>query len=201
LLAFTLLTSIFLLSCDSEKKISEEEIFVKRISEPENALEFLNSKLPVPVEYAVTGYFQNVDSLQICGVKEIISSKEWGIKFSLYNFTADTATLVYETPLLDGAVKEKNIKTIKIDSLGVQLLSYSSGDYFLGSGGGEVYFYLTDFSKQTIYYAHLILLRNKPVSLFLSPNIEDPAIKDYIINLFKTDYEDLVVVTKDIQLK
>jgi hypothetical protein len=192
---------MFFLSCEGEKQFTEEEKLVQRISEPENALEFLNSKLAAPVEYAVTGYFQNPDSLQICGVREIMSKKEWGIKFSLYNFTTDTVNIVYETTLLEGAVKESIIKKVKLDSLGTELLSYNSGDYFLGSGGGEIYFYLADFGNRTIYYAHLVIMRNKPISLFLSPNIEDQFTKDYIINLFKTDYEDLVIVTKDIQLK
>jgi hypothetical protein len=179
----------------------EEEKFTTRITEPQNALQFLNSKLTKPVEYAVAGYFEHVDSLQICGVQEVISKKEWGIKFSLYNITSDTAIIIYETPLLEGAVKESIIKKMLIDSLNIELISYSSGDYFLGSGGGEVYSYLVDFKSRSVYYAHLVLLRNRPVSLFLSPNIEDQKIKDFFVNTFKNDYKDLVIVNKDIQLK
>jgi hypothetical protein len=76
---------------------------------------------------------------------------------------------------------------------------YNSQDYFLGSGGGEVFSYIIDFNNKKTYYAHLFS-EGKKVSLFLSVNIDIPEIKDFFTSAFKKDYPGLVLVTKDVNI-
>ena len=58
----------------------------------------------------------------------------------------------------------------------------------------------SEYKGQT-YYSHLVAEQAIPVSLYLSPNIENEEVKNFFISYFKRDYPTLVLVTKDIDLK
>lgn len=189
-------------ACNTKVEPTEEEKFIERISIPSNALEFINSKVEESEDFATVGYFLNTDSPQIASIKEIFSKNEWGIKFSLFNFTKDTVIFIRSSKTLDGSVKESEVTKVSIDSSGIEMLFYNSGDYFLGSGGGEVFAYLVDYKSDKIHYAHLVLIRNKSAQLFISPSTEDyPEVKNFFESFFRKDYEDLKISEKDIQLQ
>lgn len=191
---------ILLFGCSESKIENPIDSLTQKLNNPEEALLFLNSKLSAPVDYAVLGNYENIDTPQLIGIEEVMTKKEWGIKFSGYNFTVDTVLVAFKTELYEGAIKGSKIQNIKVDSAGSDLLFYSSQDYFLGSGGGEIFAYIVDVKEKSVYYAHLFFLRNKAPQLFLSPNITDIRIRDYFTSAFKNDYNELIVVDKDFRL-
>ncbi|MBX2976168.1 MAG: hypothetical protein KF721_08535 [Ignavibacteriaceae bacterium] len=199
-----IILAIFLIfnACNKKVEPTEEEKFIERVSIPANALEFINSKVKESEDFATIGNFLNKESLQIASIREIFSKKEWGIKFSLFNFTKDTVIFISSSKTLDGSVKESEVTKVSIDSSGIEMLFYNSADYFLGSGGGEVFAYLVDYKSDKIHYAHLVLIRNKSAQLFISPSTEDyPEVKNFFESFFRKDYEDLKISEKDIQLQ
>lgn len=82
-----------------------------------------------------------------------------------------------------------------------ELIYYNSQDYFLGSGGGEVYSYLINFNEGKTYFAHLVDEPGKSASLFLSENIDIIEVKNFFISNFKRDYPAVKLIQKDIVLK
>jgi hypothetical protein len=81
-----------------------------------------------------------------------------------------------------------------------EMIYYDSQDYFMGSGGGEVFTYIIDLNDRSAYYAHFYTTPDKPVSLYLSPNVIKPGIRDFLIKNFQKDYPSLQIVNKDIDL-
>lgn len=197
-----LVSLLIFTSCEKKVEPTEEQKFLEQVSVPSNALEFLNSKLSEAEDFALIGNFTNKDSLQIASIKEIINEKEWGIRFSIFNFSKDTAIVISNSKIFDGSVKESQVTKVHIDSSNFEMLFYNSGDYFLGSGGGEVFAYLVDFKNGKTHYAHLVLIRNKPAQLFISPSTDDyPGVKNFFENFFKKEFEELKILSRDIQLQ
>jgi hypothetical protein len=91
------------------------------------------------------------------------------------------------------------VRKEKLPSENYDMVYYNSLDYYLGSGGGEVFSYLVDFKNRQTYYAHLFTEQGRNISLFLSENAT-PDIKNFFLNLFKKDYRNLKIVNKDVDL-
>ncbi|MCX6149321.1 MAG: hypothetical protein NTX22_02215 [Ignavibacteriales bacterium] len=147
-----------------------------------------------------TGLFES-DSLKGLVVgKEFIGDKEWGMKFYYYKLINNTPKQIFETPLLNGSFNECLVRKIKMANYNYEMIYYDSQDYFMGSGGGEVFNYLIDLNEKNVYYAHFFTTPDRPVSLYLSSNINKPDIKDFIVKHFQKDYPGLSIVNKDINL-
>jgi hypothetical protein len=147
------------------------------------------------------GLFVVDSSAEIVAGTEFNSNKEFGIKFTLLRVSNNSLQKGYQTDLLAGSFKDALVEKIKIKNLGYNLIYYNSQDYFMGSGGGEIYSCIIDFSKQQVYLAHFFTVPNKPVSLYISPNTSDPEIRDFLVNKFKKDYPELKIVNKDYKLE
>ncbi|HPI38023.1 MAG TPA: hypothetical protein PK397_08785 [Ignavibacteriaceae bacterium] len=168
-------------------------------NDPEELLNFAKQEVGDSVEAVVYDFF-DVDSVRKVAVGiEVLNDEEWGIRFAFYKEYKDTLLLVYKTELLDGSMNESEFKAVKIDK-DYNYLYYNSKSYFLGSGGGEIMAYLVDLPDRQVYYSHLFMIPNKPVSLYLSKNIKQDSIKDYFIALFKNDYPELKIVSTDVKL-
>jgi len=125
----------------------------------------------------------------------------FGIKFTYFKQDANSVKQNFQTKLLDGAFENGAVKKINFEEINYDLVYYNSKDYFMGSGGGEIYAYVIDFGKQQVYSAHFFIVPERPISLYLSPNIESKAIKDFLISQFRKDYPELKIVKKDQKLE
>lgn len=198
---FTILLLIIFIAC--EKKNENNELagtMRNNLSIPENALIKATDILGNNTKHAFYGNFDNDEIYELAAGLEINDNENWGIKFSLLKENNKKFTEVYNTKILEGSFRESMIEKIKFPSFPYELIYYNSRDYFLGSGGGEVFSYIIDFNKKEIYYAHLVSESRKGVSLFLSANIEDGDIKNFFMNLFKKDFPKFSLVDKDISL-
>lgn len=132
---------------------------------------------------------------------EIIDNNIWGIKFALLKIEGNTLVIKSETDLLDGSFKEALVKKIKFAGFNHELVYYSSQDYFWGSGGGEVFSYIINFSNTEVFYAHLFSQTSRQVELYLSENIKNDDLKKFFIYSFKKDYPELQLVSEDVTLE
>lgn len=167
---------------------------------PENALFKATEILGDEVKHAFYGNFDGDELNELAVGLEINDNENWGIKFSLLKENDKKFNEVFYTKLLDGSFRESMTQKIKFPSFPYELIYYNSRDYFLGSGGGEVFSYIIDFNKKEIYYAHLVSETRKGVSLFLSENIKEGDIKNFFLNLFKKDFPKFSLIDKDITL-
>lgn len=151
------------------------------------------------VQVAYTGLFDNDNDELIAAGMEINTKDTWGIKFFMLKKEDNSLKKVFETGILDGSFKSSATAKLKLPSYNYEMLYYNSLDYFIGSGGGEVFSYIINLSGKEVYYAHLVI-EGKQISLFLSENIEDDEVKNFFINIFRKDYPEFTVVDKDIRL-
>lgn len=147
------------------------------------------------------GNFQPDSAMGLAAGKEIITDSTFGIKFYLIKRENREFRIVFESPFLNGSFKESIARKIKIGDTQYDLLYYNSQDYFMGSGGGEIYSYIIDFYQEQVYYAHFFTVPAKPTSLFLSENIKSEQIRDFFIRNFQKDYPELQVVNRDYSLE
>ena len=188
-------------SCSGKKSGDEQAKQNADYENPEFVLQQAKNVLGNNVKFAYKGKFDGDSVIEIAAGVELQSDKEWGIEFILLKMENGQLKQVFQTPLLNGSFKECLVQKIKFPMFDYELIYYNSQDYFLGSGGGEVYSYVINYNKDKAYYAHLVAEPNKPVSLYLSNNIDVPEIKSFFTSNFKRDFPSFKVVSKDVVLK
>ncbi len=161
-------------------------------------LEVVKKYYDPDVSVAFGGVFDESGKETIVVGREVENSEDWGIKFIQLQLVGNEFKVKYETDLLDGSFKQAFVDKIKFSSFDNELLYYNSQDYYLGSGGGEVYSYIIDFDAKQVYYAHLVIDPSSAVSLFISDNTENKEIRNFFLLNFKKDYPDLKLVSEDI---
>jgi hypothetical protein len=198
--AVLIILSVFLYSCGSNE--DSEAVKVRPDYEnPEVLLKEAQSKLGENVRFAYKGFFLPDTSVQIAAGEEIETNQEWGIKFYLLKLNNnDELEKVYESDLLEGSFRDAMIQKIKFPDFENELLYYNSQDYFLGSGGGEVFSYIVNFNEKDIYYAHLFSGTTTGISLYLSENTGD-NLKNFFVSNFKRDYPSLKLAARDVNLQ
>ena len=184
-------------SC-GEKKSSPAQPF-EDFNNPEVVNKEAKNVLGENMKFAYKGDFDKDTVIEIAAGTEIENKNEWGIKFYLLKLEKNKLQTVYQTNLLSGSFKESLTKKIKFPEFNYEFLYYNSQDYFLGSGGGEVFSYIIDYKNKKTFYAHLFS-KGEQMSLFLSGNIDNPEIKNFFISNFKRDYSNLKIVLKDVNI-
>jgi hypothetical protein len=152
------------------------------------------------VKFAYSGYFTKDSVLSLAAGVEIADDKSWGIRFYLFEIDDKELSQVFESEMYDGSFNESLIKKIKFPDFDYELIYYNSQDYFMGSGGGEIFSYIVDYDLKRIYYAHLVTESESKISLFISENTEIPVIKNFFIGNFKRDYPSFTMLSEDIKL-
>jgi hypothetical protein len=190
---------LFIVSCGERKHPAENASPVKDFTSPAEVTAEAKKVLGEEMKFAYKGNFDKDSVTEIAAGTETENKREWGIQFYLLKLVNDKLEKVFQTNLLKGSFKESLTKKIEFPSFNYELLYYNSQDYFLGSGGGEIFSYLIDFKNQNTFYAHLFLEKEK-VSLFLSSNIDNSEIRNFFIANFKRDYPNLQIVMKDINI-
>ena len=146
------------------------------------------------------GIYQADSSRGLVVGKNITGDSLWGMKFYYFKLVKNEPQLIYETPLLKGSFNESLVRRIKMINYTYEMIYYDSQDYFMGSGGGEIFTYIIDLNNRAIYSAHFFTIPDKPVSLYLSDNIK-PEIKEFLVKHFQRDYPNLHIVSNDIDLE
>jgi hypothetical protein len=188
--------SIIIYSCGEKKSSSGKIEPVMDFNDPAVVTREAQNVLGPNMKFAYSGDFDKDSVIEIAAGTEIESKNDWGIQFYFLKLFKNKLKIDYKTDLLEGSFKESLTKKIKFPAFNYELIYYDSQDYFLGSGGGEVFSYIIDFEKQKAFFAHLFS-EGKKVSLYLSDNIENEEIKNFFIANFKRDYPNLAMVSKD----
>lgn len=177
----------------------------KEVKEPDKKINYGNSAELSKFGSKVAGKefrFATFENFNSDTLKEIVIGKEieegdtWGIRFSFYE-TDQPIHTVFTTMLLEGSFSGATVTPMKIAGKEHQLLYYNSGDFFLGSGGGEIYSYIIDLENRKVHSAKLKLQRLGDASLQIVTDGFEETIKEYFITLFKKEYPDLTVTESD----
>jgi hypothetical protein len=185
---------LLVVSCGEKKETAP----VKDYQSPEALLSEAKTLLGDDVILAYSGSFYKGEDETVAVGSEISTKETWGIKFFLLKKDDNGYEKIYETEILDGSFRNSAVEKLNLPSSDYELLYYNSLDYFVGSGGGEVFSYIIDFNKQEVYYAHLVT-EGKEISLFLSGNINDDEIKNFFLDVFRKDYPAFSLADEDIK--
>ncbi|NWF51179.1 MAG: hypothetical protein HXY49_11630 [Ignavibacteriaceae bacterium] len=187
---------LLVVSCGKEKENEPASLY----KDNEYVLKKVKTFLGDNTRFARAAAFSTEKGIHIAAGTEISDKNQWGIKFYHLKVEDESLKKVYETELLQGSFKECLADKIKFPNFNYELVYYNSQNYFMGSGGGEVFVYIIDLNIKQVYYAHLVIEPDKPVSLFISPNLKSSEIKNFILAIFKKDYPSFVLSEKDIEL-
>jgi hypothetical protein len=187
---------IFIISCSDK----ESKIPVLDFQNKSQLLEVVKKHYDKNSSVAFGGVFDESGKRTIVTGSEIENNKDWGIKFTQLEIVDDEFKVKFETNLLDGSFKQSFVDKIKFASFDNELIYYNSQDYYLGSGGGEIFSYIIDFTVKQVYFAHLIIEPSTSISLFISGNTKSKELRNFFVLTFKKDYPDLKVVDKDVSV-
>lgn len=188
---------ILLMNCSGKK---EKQIPKFNFEDKNQVLEIVKNYFDKDISKVFIGNFDNSNQLSVVACAEKMDSINWGIKFYHLSQNNDQIESKYETEILLGSLKESMIDKIKIANKPFELIYYNSLNFFMGSGGGEIYSYIIDFNEKQLYYAHFVDDVEYPSSLFISDNTKDLKLRNFIISNFKRDYPNLKIVEKEIKL-
>lgn len=192
-----LIFSLILVSCGENKEDGPGNKIL--LNTPETVLGEAKKVLGNDVQITIPGNFNTDTTKEFAAGTEINKPDEWGIRFYLLKQKDEGLIEADSTALLEGSFTDALVKKEKLASRDYDMLYYNSLDYYLGSGGGEVFAYLIDFGEGQTYYAHLFTEKGSRISLFMSDNTI-PEAKNYFLRAFKKDYPNLRIVEKDIDL-
>lgn len=165
--------------------------------DPRSVRNIANNMIDETIRFSVSGYFSSDTIRSIVAGTEKSEKSKMGISFSLIEKVDDEFKVVYNTGVLDGSFNKCIVDKMKFSSDGIEMIYYNSQDYFLGTGGGDVYLYVINFAEREVYYGHLIAERSSGTSLFLSENLTDPMLRRFFISYFKKDYAALRIITSE----
>ena len=188
-----LIVIIYLLTCSCGEKIKNVNF-----DDPKAVRNVANKLLEENVKFSSAGYFSSDSTRSIVAGIESSGTNQFGITFSLIDFADGEFTVVYNTEILNGSFDKCIVDKMKFSSDKTELIYYNSKDYYLGTGGGDVYLYIINFVKKEVYSAHLMVERIAGASLYLSDNIDSPNMRQFLISYFKKDYHALRIVQTDV---
>ena len=185
------------IGCDRDSK-NPSHPSADYLNDNQRLLDHLKKNFDAETKVALYNQFDSDSSKEILAIKETKPSKtdKWGLKIQL--LTSDSLKKKDEVFLPEMSITEGICRTERLDSSAYDLFYYNSGDFYMGSSGGEIFIYLVDFPQRQTYYAHLVTSLNKQAALFISKNCEGQKVKDFYLNLFKLDYPEFVIKQKDI---
>jgi hypothetical protein len=189
---------LLLAGCNDTPQEKKNKAPLKDYKDPAVQLKEAKGLLGDNVKVTFIGNFDRSNNEEVIAGSEINTKKEWGIKFTSIDIAGEKPKKIFETGLLEGSFDDSKVEKLSLSSKDYELLYYNSGDYFMGTGGGEVLSYIVDFNEKEIYYAHLVA-DNKKVSLYLSGNINNDDVRKYFLDTFKRDFPTFILVSKDIE--
>jgi hypothetical protein len=182
---------LFICSCgDKIKQVNFDD--------PKAVRNVANKMLEDNIKFSSAGYFSSDSAKSIVAGTESLEADQFGIAFTLIDFVDDELKAVYTTNTLNGSFDKCIVDKMKFSSDTNEMIYYNSKDYYLGTGGGDVFLYIINFVKREVYYAHLMVEKSVGVSLYLSDNIDDSSMKQFFISYFKKDYHALRIVRSDV---
>jgi hypothetical protein len=194
-----IITGLFA-GCGNKKEVKPVTSETLNPNNSQQLLDFIKLNINKNIQRVFYSNFDPDADKEVAAAEEISNKEVWGIKFYFYKLGNKKLVPVFETQLLQGSLFKSANMPLKLNDFKYDFLYYNSQDYFLGTDGGEIFSYLIDVSQRQVYYAHLLVLPDKPVSLFLSKNITNNELKNFFISLFKTDYPGLKLITNDASL-
>ena len=175
-----------------------EKIKHVNFDDPRAVRNVANKLVEDNIKFSAGGYFSSDSTRSIVAGTELSTGEKYGIAFTLIDFVDNELQLVYTTETLNGSFDKCIVDKMKFSSDAAEMIYYNSKDYYLGTGGGDIFLYIINFVKREVYYAHLMVEKTAGVSLYLSDNIDDPSMRQFFVSYFKKDYHALRIVRSDI---
>lgn len=198
-ITFILIISIIFIVCNSEQKKSEVGAVGNGMVSENNLLALSKEKAGKNVGFAVEGRFNSDNTGDVFAVKDIVSEDTAGIQFVCFELKQAKDEYLFESKVFLGALAESRIEVIPKSGENYSYLYYNSGDFFLGSSVGEIFSYLVDAGTKEVYSAHLFFSSTIKPSVYLSENITDKKVQEFLLGQLRKDFPHLLVTEKDHQ--
>ncbi len=187
--------SIILTGCD--KKANNMPESGSASGKAITADSLLAGKLGTTSFIKVSGQFITRDFEEYAVCYETRSPGKAGIVFQIMCLRGDTLTTLYNSPVLDGALKHASFYAIQNKDSVFKSLYYDSGDFFMGSSSGEIYSYVLNPKTRGLIKGHLFMTGDKAPNLFISAPPASETEKNYLLKMMLDQFPNLKTVNKD----
>ena len=207
-LAYLVLVALLLSACGKKEEKQENKTNNANIpgstlslNNPDSLKKYLFAVLNAPSRFVYPGKFETDSAMyEYATGTEIQTKNESGIKFSLVKPGNNQLMLSFQTKLLKGSFTKSAQRIVRPKGYDYDMIYYSSLGYFMGAKFGEVFSYLIDFKNKDVYSAHLFTTDGSSFSIFVSENVKDKNVKDFLLKPFLKDFSSALMVKKDVDL-
>ena len=193
--AAILLAGVMLSGCDRAPNSGPANSGLTSNGVPVDSL--LAKKLGTSNFIKVQGRFVTKDFTEYAVCSETRAKANAGVLFQIFGLRGDTLSILYNSPLLDGALKHATFSTVESTDSVFKLLYYDSGDFFMGNSSGEVYSYVLNPRTRFLTRGHLFMTQDLTPRLYISSGVTNDLEKKYLLNKMKEVYPNLKTVVKD----
>ncbi|MBI2419820.1 MAG: hypothetical protein HYV28_18300 [Ignavibacteriales bacterium] len=106
--------------------------------------------------------------------------------------------VLYVTEPLEGDPDNTELTSVRLTDIPHPIVYFNTGDFLMGTGGGEVFHYLIDAAKEQIYPAHFIADKSSGFGLYLPPQSRAAVIQDFFHAKVSKQYSPLSTLKRDI---
>lgn len=191
---------IFIVGC-GEKKKSDPEAVQNESSNSSSVLTQIQKEILPEARELVSGEFLPGDNTLLAVLCEVNTATEWGVRINILKADNSKFLHYYTTSTLEGAFDQGIFQSVRFPETEYDMLIYDTEDYFLGTSGGEVFYYVIDPLEKRTFYSHLVIKSADTPQLFVQPEISSTVIRNFIINKFRSDYPELVISSSDIVIE
>ena len=192
-----LLLPFFFFACDKNNKQDDPLAGKSQVTEEKLITDYIQHSYNGNELKIIKGNFRANESENSAVLFEVNKGPELGIRFILLHVAGDSVSQQFSSSLFDGAVNEAVYEKIRVPGKNYDGVYYNSGSYFMGSGGGEIFSYIVDFSEAKIYTAHLFILKNQVPKLFIPEIVRNTEMGTFFQKKCKIDFPNVQVVSRD----
>lgn len=188
---------LFLGGCKQKQDAPETAAPVQNVSAIDA---LLGAKLNASNFVKVQGHFLTMDGEEYAVLRDAKNGRDVGIIISICSVKQGTVTINYETPIVDGAVKHSIFQKVNVPGVTDTLLYYDSGDFFMGSGSGELYAYIIQPKEVSFLKAHLFIDGDTPPKVFIPDTPKTKVLRGYLFNKLRDQFPGLKFAAKDVSI-
>ncbi|MCE1188092.1 MAG: hypothetical protein LWX56_03040 [Ignavibacteria bacterium] len=160
------------------------------------------NKLSEAAGYKVLSYHQGhfIDSVTVsfACIGEVDSKGIKNVQITFVSLGSDSSFRnIFACKPFEANPGQLEIFTTKLENSSYDCLYFDSGDYYVGTGGGEVYQFIADARQRIVYRTHFVFSKEQRPGVYFYAECKTEEIRKLFLNHLRNDYPEVTILRTD----